>query len=91
MKQKAQKLSEENEAEVGQDFTGLARSVEAFDNQGFRNFRVVTLYIVRGKVVRQEYSDPWASFETISKLEIQNEMAIHHLNNVWEPGKTLSR
>jgi hypothetical protein len=76
---------------VQQDFTGLARSVEAYDNQGFRNFRIITLHIEKGRVVRQDYSDPYASFEAISRMEMQNEMAIHHLNNTWESGKTLSK
>lgn len=72
-------------------FTGIARSVEAFDNQGFRNFRVLTLHLQDGLVIRIDRSDPYASFEAISKLELWNELAIHHLNNNWENGKTLSK
>lgn len=71
------------------DFTGLARSVEAFDNQGFRNFRIVTLHIVHGMVEKAEYSDPYANFETISRMELWNEMGILNLNNNWKPGATM--
>jgi hypothetical protein len=75
--------------EVGQDFSGIARSVECYNNNGFRNFRIITLHIVNGKVMRQEYSDPYASFEAISRMELTNEMAIHSLNNTWQSGKTM--
>ena len=74
---------------VDQDFTGIARSVECFNNQGFKNFRIITLHIHQGRVTRQEYSDPYASFEAISRMEITNEIAVHCLNNTWSPGKTL--
>jgi hypothetical protein len=80
-----------SDATEPQGFTGLARSVQAYDNQGFRNFRIVTLHIQNGKVIKQEYSDPYASFEAISRMEIQNEMSIHHLNNTWADGKSLTK
>lgn len=72
-------------------FTGLARSVEAFDNQGFRNFRIITLNIEHGKVTKVEYSDPYANFEAISRMELWNEMGILNLNNNWQPGKTMCK
>lgn len=74
-----------------QPFNGIARSVEAFDNQGFRNFRIITLHIVDGVVIKIDYSDAYASFETISRLELWNEISILQLNNTWQPGKTLSK
>lgn len=91
MKQKAPQKSLEEEVPADQDFTGIARSVECFNNQGFRNFRIVTLTVVRGKVERQEYSDPYASFETISQMELANELSIIRLNSAWEAGKTLGK
>jgi hypothetical protein len=72
-------------------FTGVARSVEAYDNQGHNNFRIVTLYIENGIVTRIVRSDPYANFELIAKLEIQNELAIMNLNNNWKDGRTLSK
>lgn len=72
-------------------FTGIARSVQAFDNQGFRNFRIVTLHLKEGKVIDTKYSDAYASFEVISRMELSNELAIIHLNNHWENGKTLEK
>jgi hypothetical protein len=92
--QKAQKSSLEETVMppvAEQGFNGLARSVECFDNQGFRNFRILTLHLVNGKVVKTEYSDPYASFEAISRMEMANELAIHHLNNNWKAGLALSR
>lgn len=73
------------------NFSGIARSVEAYDNQGFRNFRILTLHIEKGQVVKVEHSDPYANFEAISRLELANELAILHLNDRWENGRTLSK
>lgn len=77
--------------EVALGFTGIARSVQCFDNQGFKNFRIVTLTIIHGRVEKEEFSDAYASFETISRMEMANEIAIHNLNNTWTQGKTLSK
>lgn len=70
-------------------FTGVARSVEAFDNQGFRNFRILTLHLENGMVMKIHYSDPYASFEAIARMELWNEMSILNLNNNWKNGATL--
>lgn len=79
------------EATIIWKFSGIARSVEAFDNQGFRNFRILTLHIEEGRVVKIDHSDPYANFEAISRLELANELAILHLNDRWENGRTLSK
>ena len=71
--------------------TCVARTVAAYDNQGFRNFKILTLHIENGMVVKIEYSDPYASFEAISRMELTNELSVIHLNNNWEDGKTLSK
>lgn len=73
------------------DFTGIARTVEAFDNQGFRNFRILTLHLERGKVTKIDRSDPYASFEAIARMEIWNEISVLHLNNTWKNGKALEK
>lgn len=72
-------------------FSGVARSVEAYDNQGFRNFRILTLTLENGGVVKIERSDPYASFEAIAKMELLNMDSVLHLNNTWAAGKTLSK
>ncbi len=72
-------------------FSGVARSVQCYSHQGFRDFRIVTLHLKNGTVDKIEYSDPYANFETISRMELQNEIAIHHLNNHWKNGRTLSK
>lgn len=72
-------------------FTGIARSVEAYNHEGFRNFRIVTLHIEEGVVQRSEYSDPYASFEAISRLELWNEKSVIHLNSNWKNGETLRK
>lgn len=74
--------------ETQNGFTGLAKSVQAFNNQGFPNFRIMTLNLVNGEVVDISYSDAYASFECISKLEVEMEMLTITLNNNWEAGKT---
>lgn len=70
-------------------FNGIARTVEAYDNHGFRNFRILTLHIVKGVIRKIDYSDAYASFEAISRLEIWNEMSVWNLNNNWKAGATL--
>ena len=70
-------------------FTGIARSVQAFDNQGFKNFRILTLHIKDGIVEKIDYSDPYANYEAIARLEITNENAVHNLNANWKSGATL--
>lgn len=73
-------------------FTGIARTVQCFSNNNmFRNFKILTLNIVDGKVIDIKYSDPYASFEAISRMELSNDMAVQHLNNNWADGKTLSK
>ncbi len=74
----------------GSDFTGVARSIQCYLNNGeFKNFRILTLTINKGKVTKVHYSDPYASFELIAKLEFANEMAMLALNNTWEDGKII--
>ncbi len=70
-------------------FTGVARSVVCFNNNGFKNFKIITLYIENGVVQKTEQSDPYAHFELNAKLEVQNQLAVWNLNDKWENGKTL--
>jgi hypothetical protein len=72
-------------------FSGVARSVQCYDHEGYRNFRICRMTIKDGIVTRIEYSDPFASFELIAKLELEQELAIHNLNSNWLDGKTLER
>lgn len=67
-------------------FTGIAKSVECFWNQGHKNFRIVTLTIVDGLITDTHLSDAYASFEAITKLEQQINSLIIHLNNRWVHG-----
>lgn len=86
-----QNLEELNLDETKSDlkFSGVARSMQCFDNQGFRNFRIVTMEIKNGVVVSVAYSDPYASFEAISMMELWNEKSALNLNNNWKDGDTL--
>ena len=70
-------------------FSGIARTVECYNNNGFRNFRILTLQIDKGVVKKVTPSDPYASFEAIVKMELANELSVINLNNNWEDGKTL--
>ncbi len=72
-------------------FSGVARSLQCFNNNGFRNFKIAKLTIKDGVVVALEMSDAYASFEAITRMELQNEMAILNLNNNWKDGETLSK
>lgn len=70
--------------------TCMARTVECFENQGFRNMRVVTLFIEDGVVVRVKRSDAWQAFELIAKLDVANHMDVLYLNGQWVDKKTMS-
>lgn len=72
-------------------FTGVARSVIGFDNQGFRNFKILTLHIENGVVVKTDHSDPYAAFEAMAKMELANDIAVISLNDHWENGKALNK
>jgi len=72
-------------------FTGLARSVECYDNQGFKNFRILTLHLEQGKVVKMERSDAWANFECGAILEHVNHVSLIHLNNEWTEGEAFKK
>ncbi len=73
------------------EFSGVARSLECFNNQGHSNFRIVTLYIEKGKVIRTELSDAYASWDAIGKLTYWTDLACIDLNTHWQNGKTLSK
>lgn len=76
----------------GTDFTGVARSIQCFlNNDQFRNYRILTLHIEKGKVVMVEYSDPYANFEAMVKMELANELGLMHLNNNWADGRILEK
>ncbi len=80
-----------NHIRIGSDFTGIARSIECFDNQGFNNFRILTLYVTKGSVTKIDVSDPYANFEAVSRLELWNDIAMINLNMHWKHGKTLMK
>jgi hypothetical protein len=80
------------ESAPGTDFSGVARSIQCFLNNGqFRNYRILTLHVQKGKVTKVEYSDPYANFEAMVKMELANELGLIHLNNNWLDGRILER
>lgn len=72
---------------IEKKFSGVARSVVCYNHNGWNNFRIVTLTLEDGKVVRAHYSDPLASFEAIQKLELANDYSQLRLNAFWEKDK----
>ncbi len=73
-------------------FTGIARTVVCSDtNKTFRNFRIHTLHLENGKVIKVDKSDAYVNFETISKLELANEISIMNLDMNWKDGKGLQK
>jgi inactivated superfamily I helicase len=99
IKETAEPEKENNVPDVPKDifadplsFTGVARSMVCYNNNNtFRNFKIATLTIEKGKVTEVDYSDPYANFEAIAILEIQNERAIDNLNNRWEHGTAMRK
>lgn len=69
-------------------FTGVARSLECHKHmERFPNFRIVTLEIVDGLVVKKSYSDPYARFDAEARLEIQMVEAGLNLSNHYQDGR----
>lgn len=80
-----------NHTVMNPEFTGIARTVECYMNQGYNNFRVLTLHIEKGKVMKMDVSDPWANFETAAILENVSHISMIHLNNSWKDGKSFDK
>lgn len=64
-------------------FTGVARSIQCFENSGYRNFRILTLHLVEDTIVKTIYSDPYAIWEAISRLELLTYESALRLNGNW--------
>lgn len=73
------------------DFSGVARTVQCYHNQGHSEFRVLTLYIEKGKIVKVDISDSYKQWEAGQKLDHWNNLALIKLNNDWKEGKALCR
>lgn len=72
-------------------FTGIARSVQCFENNGNRNFRILTLHIEDDIVVKTAYSDPYAQWEAISRMDLWNANSLLSLNDSWQDKKALQK
>lgn len=67
-------------------FTGVAFTVQASNTQGFPNYRICTLFVVDGQIVHIEKSQEFATFEAISRTEIQIHSAIWNLSSRYQDG-----
>lgn len=72
-------------------FTGVARSIQCYENNGFRNFRILTLTIEEGRVTHTAYSDPHMQVEALERLDIMNDLGMLNLNMTWQDKKALSK
>lgn len=70
------------------EFTGEAMSLICYDNNGFRNFKLVKLKLQAGKVIEAQYGDPYASFEAGAFLELMCNKSVIKANNQWSHGKS---
>lgn len=72
-------------------FNGIARSIVChLHNGAYHNYRIATLTIENGLVVKQHLSDPYASFETTEKLEYSNEITQIRMMHNWADGHAWS-
>lgn len=81
----------EVEAPAKIPFTGVARSVECYEHEGWPNFKIVTLTIENGEVVGKTLSDAYANWETIARLEIVAQDATLSLKAGYAHGKAWSK
>lgn len=75
-------------------FTGIARSVVCYMHRGDQNhpiFRIATLHIENGTVIKKELSDYHAQWECGSKMDLANDKALLNLNNEWEEFKAFQK
>lgn len=72
-------------------FTGIARTAQCYENNGHRNFRIVTLHIEDDIVVKTVYSDPYAQWEAISRMDLWNANSMLSLNDSWVDKKALQK
>ncbi len=80
-----------NHIEEKPEFTGLARTMRCYRNNGHPDFQVLTLHIVKGKVMTIEVSDAYKSFEASDRMDLWNDISALNLNSKWEEGKTFSK
>lgn len=78
------------ETNVHESMTGVAVTTEASRDSGFSNFRICTLFIVKGEIVHIEKSQEFALFETIARTEILMDRALWHLSNGYKTGQFLT-
>lgn len=67
--------------------TGVAYTVQCFYNQGFSNYKILTLHLKDGVVTAVERSDPYQQFEAQGKLTIKEEAIFDRLRASWLDGK----
>lgn len=72
-------------------FDGISFSVQCFENNGHRNFRILTQTIEANEVTHTEYSDPYAIWEAIARLELHIANACLSLNGKWMDKKGLCK
>lgn len=68
-------------------FSGMTRTIQCYDHNGWRNYRIVTLILEKGVVVKEYFSDPFMNAEAIQKLDLFNDYAQHRLMMAWEHDK----
>jgi hypothetical protein len=66
--------------------TGVAFTVQASKDQGFSNYRICTLFLVDGKIVHIDKSQPFAAFEAIARTEMFVNSALWNLSSRYTPG-----
>jgi hypothetical protein len=69
-----------------QGITGVAFSFEAAKDQGFSNYRILTLFLVDGELVHTERSQPYATYEALAKAEVMMSNSIWNLSARFRDG-----
>ena len=65
--------------------TGVAFSIQASKDQGFANYRILTLFIVDGEIVHVERSQEFAAFEAIARTEMLVNSSLWNLSSRYKP------
>lgn len=80
-----------NHIVINPDITCVSRTMKCVRQHGFNNFQILTLHIEKGKVIKMDVSDSYASFEARDKLEFWNCISFENQNCNWNQDRTWTK
>lgn len=76
----------EPELPIIPSFTGTVHTIVYKPHQGFADYAVATMTIEDGLIIGTVYSDPYAAFEALAKLELANSRLLEKMRRGYPGG-----